>query len=258
MLESIIKVVSSWIFSQEIHIPVDLCLRKCFWLGQLCGKTTGMQTIKTFIVPSYESNIPKFFICQALYNFMLFLPVWVIFLQEKHGLSLTQVTLLDSAFWLTMVLTEVPTGAVADTLGRKQSQIIGMALTTGSILLFGLAPNYPLLLLANSLWAFAITFISGADMAFFYDTLRELDRETEYPKYRGWLSAVVLASIAISSALGGLLGEFNLGVTFLATAALTFLGLIFVLCLKEPTLAPDPAMSRPPFLIGDFQDNITN
>jgi MFS family permease len=199
-----------------------------------------MQTIKAFIIPSYWSNIPKFFIYRALYNCMLFLPVWVIFLQQKHDLSLTQVTLLDSAFWLTMVLTEVPTGAVADTLGRKHSQIIGMVLATGSILLFGLAPNYPLLILSNSLWAFAITFISGADLAFFYDTLRELGRETEYPKFRGWLSAVVLGSIAVSSFLGGILGEFSLVATFLATAALMTIGLIFLLWLKEPPLELDP------------------
>jgi MFS family permease len=240
MLESITKEVNIRIVSLDIHKVADRNPQKRFWVGPLCGKTTHMHSIKAFILPSYESNIPKFFLSQALYNFMLFLPVWVIFLQEKHGLSLTQVTLLDSAFWLTMVLTEVPTGAVADTLGRKQSQIIGLALTTMSILLFGLAPNYPLLLLANSLWAFAITFISGADIAFFYDTLRELGREDEYPKYRGRLSAVVLVSIAVSSALGGFLGEFNLGVTFLATAALTFLGMIFVLWFKEPPLEPDP------------------
>lgn len=203
-------------------------------------KQAGMQTIKQFIVPSYESNIPKFFIYRALYNFMLFLPVWVIFLQRKHGLSLTQVTLLDSAFWLTMVLTEVPTGAVADTLGRKQSQLIGMVLVTGAILLFGLAPNYPLLILANSLWAIAITFISGADLAFFYDTLRELGREDDYPKYRGRLSAVVMTAIAVSSLLGGFIGEFSLVATFLLTAVLMVVGLVFLLWLKEPPLEPDP------------------
>jgi MFS family permease len=199
-----------------------------------------MQKLRDFIIPSYESNIPKFFIYRALYNFMVFLPVWVVFLQQKHGLSLTQVTLLDSAFWLTMVLTEVPTGAVADTLGRKQSQLIGMVLATGSILLFGLAPNYPLLIVANSLWAFAITFISGADLAFFYDTLRELGREDEYPRYRGLLSAVVLTAIAISSLLGGFVGQFSLGATFWLTAVLMMVGIIFLLWLKEPPLEPDP------------------
>ena len=140
------------------------------------------QSIRQFFVPSYQGNIPKFFIYRVLYNCMLFMPVWVIFMQDKFGLSLTEVTLNDSAFWLTMALTEVPTGAVADTWGRKQSQVIGMIIATGSILMFALAPVYPLVLLANSLWAIGITFISGADLALFYDTLRELGREEALPE----------------------------------------------------------------------------
>jgi MFS family permease len=202
--------------------------------------TSVMQNIKQFLAPSYESNIPKFFAYRVIYNFMLFLPVWVIYLQERHGLTLTQVTLLDSVFWLTMVFTEVPTGAIADTLGRKQSQIIGLAMTIGSTLLFGLAPNYPLLLIANSAWAVAITFISGADLAFFYDTLRELGREAEYPRYRGQISAATFGAIAVSSALGGFLGEYNLVATFLVTAALMVLGLAVLLWIKEPPSESDP------------------
>ena len=199
-----------------------------------------MQAIRNFVTPSYESNIPKFFICRAIYNFMLFLPVWMIFLKEEHGLSPTESTLLNSAFWLTMVLTEILTGAVADTIGRKHSQVIGMALVAGSLLLFGLAPNYPLLILANSLWAFAITFISGADMAFFYDTLWTLGRADEYPKLRGQLSAVVLTAIAVSSALGGLLGEISLRATFTVTSGLMVVGLLFALWFKEPPRESDP------------------
>jgi MFS family permease len=202
-------------------------------------KHLGMLAIKRFFVPSFEGNIPKFLIVQALYNFMLFLPVWVIFLQQKYDLSLTQVTLLDSAFWLTMVFTEVPTGAVADTLGRKYSQLMGMLLATASLLFFAWAPNYPLLILANSLWAFAITFISGADLALFYDTLRELGRTSEYPKYHGWISAVRMTSTAISGLLGGLVGSRNLEATFLMTAVLMVLATLFLIGLKEPPLEQD-------------------
>jgi MFS family permease len=141
---------------------------------------------------------------------------------------------------MTTVLTEVPTGTVADTIRRKQSQIIGLVLSTGSILLFGLAPNYPHLILTNSLWALSITFVSGADKAMFYDTLRELGRESEYPKFRRQLSAVVLTSIAVSGALGGFVGEFNLAATFIITASLTAVAIIFLFWIKEPPLEPNP------------------
>jgi MFS family permease len=195
--------------------------------------------IKRLLTPSYEKNIPIFFAYRMLYNFMLFLPVWVIYLQRKFGLSLTEITFNDSAFWITMALTEVPTGAVADTWGRKQSQLIGMAITTGSILLFALAPAYPLVLLGNSLWAIGITFISGAELALLYDTLRELGKEDQYPKYRGRLQAMVLVSIAISSVLGGIIGEFSLVSTFIITAGSVAVGTLFVALLKEPPRETD-------------------
>ncbi len=198
-----------------------------------------MRSIRQFFSPSYQGNIPKFFIYRILYNFMLFLPVWVVFMQDKFGLNLAEVTLNDSAFWITMALTEVPTGAVADTWGRKQSQMIGMVIATGSILAFALAPVYSLVLLANSLWAFGITFMSGADLALFYDTLRELGREEEYPKYRGRLQASVLVSIAVSSVLGGLIGEISLVSTFTITAGLMVLATGFLLLLKEPPREKD-------------------
>jgi MFS family permease len=203
-----------------------------------------MSTLTAFFVPSYKGNIPKFFAYRILYNFMLFLPVWVIYMQGKFDLTLTEVTLNDSAFWLTMALTEVPTGAVADTWGRKQSQLIGMVIATGSILLFALAPTYPLVLLGNSLWAFGITFISGADLALLYDTLRELGQEADYPKYRGRLQAIVLVSIAVSSVLGGVIGEFSLVSTFTITAGLMAIATVLVALLKEPPREPDPATGQ--------------
>jgi MFS family permease len=198
-----------------------------------------MKRIRNFLTPSFAGNIPRFFVFRALYNFMLFLPVWVIFLQRDHRLSLTQVTFVDFAFWITMAITEVPTGAVADTLGRKLSNLIGVGLTAVSLLLFGLTPDYTLLLVANSLWAVAMTFISGADLALFYDTLKALGREEEYQNYRGRLQAVTLVSIAVSSGLGGLLGAYDLRATFTVTAALLVVAFVVVLLLKEPPHEPD-------------------
>ncbi len=187
-----------------------------------------------FFTRSYHGNIPKFFVFYALYNLMFFMPVWVIYLQQRHGISIAQVTLVDFAFWITMALTEVPTGAVADTVGRKPSLLIGVLLAVGSVLLFGLTPSYPLLLLANSLWGIAITFISGADIAFFYDTLQVIGREHDYPRLRGYLSAVGLVAVGASSVLGGILATWQLSSPFIFYAGALVLSGLVVLMLKEP------------------------
>lgn len=93
----------------------------------------------------------------------------------------------------------MPTGAVADTIGRKTSLAIGFSLSMGSTLLFGLTSSYPLLLVANSLWVIAITFISGADMPLFYGTLVSLDRQADYPRLRGQLAALNLGAAGVGT-----------------------------------------------------------
>jgi len=198
-----------------------------------------MCSLKALFIRSYESNIPKFFLNQALYNFMLFAPIWVIFLQRKHGLSLTQITFIDFAFWITMALTEVPTGAVADTIGRKYSIFIGVILSILTVLFFALAPTYPLLLLANSLWPIAFTFISGADMAFFYDSLRMLGREAEYSRLRGRVLVVEIASAGISGVLGGLLTLWQPVAPFVLYAGILVIALLITMSFKEPPREPD-------------------
>ena len=187
-----------------------------------------------------EKNIPRFLITRATYGGMFFLPIWVVFVQNKHGLDLVQVTLLDSAFWLTMALTEIPTGAVADTLGRKTSYAIGIGLSVAGNLLFGVAGNYTLLIFANSLWALAVTFISGADMAFLYDSLRALGREGEYARFRGIVTMIDVVSIGLSGLLGGYLYARLPEAPFLLYSTLLAITLLIILTFREPPREADP------------------
>ena len=195
--------------------------------------------------PVYTRSLYSFYITQALYNLMFFLPTWVIYLQERHGLSLTQVTLINMAFWLTMALTEVPTGAVADTYGRKQSMLLGFALCSISVAVFGWAPNFALLMIANSIWGMAMTFLSGADMAFFFDTLQAIGRQHEYPRLRGQLSAVSLIGAAVGNFLGGFLATRSLEAPFMAYSFVLGLAFLIGLGLKEAPRSIDQETQKP-------------
>jgi MFS family permease len=208
----------------------------------------SMNGLAWFTERSCQANIPKFFLFRFIWEFHLPLPIWVIFLQHRRGFSLTQVTLLDVAFWLTVAAGELPTGAVADTFGRQRSLLIGVLLAAASISVFALAPTYPLLMLANALWGLAFTFDSGAALALLYDSLRAVGREAEYTRVRGHLAVVVQTSIALSSALGGLLGAIDLSLPFLVYAALLLASLSLVGLLQEPPVERDPiAGTRPSY-----------
>ena len=193
----------------------------------------------------YNRSLIRFYITQALYNLMFFLPTWVIYLQERHHLSLTQVTLINMAFWLTMALSEVPTGAIADTVGRKQSMLLGFALCSISVAVFGWAPDFILLMIANSMWGLAMTFLSGADMAFFYDTLLSMGRQEDYPRLRGRLSAVALVGAALGNFFGGLMAARSLILPFWAYAIVLAVAFLVALGLREPPRHIDQETNQP-------------
>src|SRR5258705_12013099 len=78
------------------------------------------------------SNIPRYFVYTALkgFGFGLFVSVWVIYLQQRRGLTLAQAALIDTTFFVAAAFGEMPTGIVADVFGRKISMIIGAVLIT--------------------------------------------------------------------------------------------------------------------------------
>src|SRR5687768_13131303 len=110
-----------------------------------------------------RANITRFYIYKALASFGLWTPIWVLYLQQRRGLSLGEITVMDAGFWAVLALAEIPTGAVADTFGRKTSMVVGIALQAFSFGIYGLATTFPALFAANLLWGVAISFVSGAD-----------------------------------------------------------------------------------------------
>jgi len=96
------------------------------------------------------SNIPKYFVYTALkgFGFGLFVAVWVIYLQQQRGLSLSQAALIDVTFFVAAAFAEVPTGIVADKFGRKTSMIAGATLMSLGVLGWTFAPTLPLIMLA--------------------------------------------------------------------------------------------------------------
>ena len=182
-----------------------------------------------------EANVRRFYLYKFLYHFYLWLPIWVLYLQQERGLSLTQVTALEAPFWLVNLVSEVPTGAVADRWGRKFSLLLGCAVYTVAILVFGLATSFWLLLLSYVAWGVAITLGSGADSAFLYDSLVALGRAGEFRKVLGRAQAWMTVAVLVSALLGApLAAATRLSVPILAGAGVTVLAGLVVLTFREP------------------------
>lgn len=186
---------------------------------------------------AYEANIWKGYLLHFLINFQLWWAIWVLYLRDMRGFSLTQITVLEALFWGTAILAEVPTGAIADRFGRKTSLALGAASTTFAVLTFGLATNYELILISYGAWAIGIAFLSGADHAMLFESLKELGREDEFQRLAGRLGAIQ----AFGALAGGLIGApiaaaTDLSVPILLSAAIVAPGLLVALSMREPDL----------------------
>ncbi len=88
-------------------------------------------------------------------------------------LSPLELVLVGTALELAILLFEVPTGVVADTISRKVSILIGFALIGLGFLLEGLIPAFLAILMAQVLWGIGYTFTSGATQAWLSDEISE-------------------------------------------------------------------------------------
>jgi MFS family permease len=184
----------------------------------------------------FSGNIPKYFsfvIFRGL-AFGLIVATWVIYLQRLHGLSLTQVTFVDVAFWIAATLGEVPTGVVADSYGRKVSLAIGSAILCASTLAWALAPTVPLLVIAYAFLAIGVTFLSGAEDAFFFESLKVTGRILEYTKLAGRVAALSVAASAAGNLASGFLASVDLRLPFLVAGLCQLAMFAIVLTFREP------------------------
>ncbi len=127
---------------------------------------------------SFDRNVPRYYLFSGLTSSMFWLPIWIIFLQDR-GLSLGQIGMLEVVALIVGAVMEVPTGVVADTYGRKVSLTIGAFLNGLALLALLTGVLSPVFLIGYILWNVSYTFFSGAGEALLYDSLKLAGRDAE-------------------------------------------------------------------------------
>src|SRR6478672_3624634 len=138
------------------------------------------------------------------------------------GLSFFEVFVANASFSAGMVLFEVPTGVVADTLGRRVSFLLSVSVLAATTLMYvGLAQvggGVVAFSAVSVLMGLGFTFYSGAMEAWLVDALAVTG-------YRGMLDRVFArgqqvtgAAMLVGTVSGGLLGQLGLSVPYVVRA----------------------------------------
>ena len=194
----------------------------------------------------FARNIPVYYLFYGVSGFLIWMPIWVIYLQEFRGMSLTQIGSIEAIFWITVVIAEVPTGAVADRWGRRVSLVLGGAMFCVGSVVFAFSSTYVVLLVAYLTIAVAMTMYSGAGHALVYDTLRQLGRTEEYEKHIGRSEAMAFGSMLVATLLGGpLVALIGYSETILVGAVFMGAAGAVALFLREPPRSEAAISGKP-------------
>ncbi len=189
----------------------------------------------------------------ALLSFLLWLPVGLylvplVLLMLGRGLPLSTIALVGVAYGVTTVAFELPTGGLADVLGRRPVLIASAVAGAAGLLLLGLAGTVALFLASAVLRGLARALSTGPLEAWYVDTVHaELGRDADLTG--GLARGEVAASLALCAGtlLGGLL-PLVLGdtgpVPALAVPVLLAAG-VEVLRALLTTRLPEPPHRRP-------------
>ncbi|MET7807593.1 MFS transporter [Micromonospora chersina] len=132
----------------------------------------------------------------------LLVPVMILLMQER-GLSLSQIGLLATAQGLAVLALELPTGGLADALGRKPVLVVAWVVCLASLVLFVVADSFWMFFLVWALQGIYRALDSGPLESWYVDATLAADPEAEYERGLGWAGTVSGIAIGAGALLGG-------------------------------------------------------
>ncbi len=156
----------------------------------------------------YERNIRIYTAYQFFWGLLIIGPILIPYLLLK-GLNYSQIMLLQTVAASSVVLFEVPTGALADKISRKASLILGCVFMSIALVVYIISFSFYTLALAEVLFGLGMTFRSGADSALLHESLDKLGREAEYARIEGRAASYVFIGQGVGSILSSLVYTMN-------------------------------------------------
>lgn len=214
-----------------------------------------------------EANkIQNTYIAITLFNTLAASFIWginTLFLLDA-GLNNLEAFSANAFFTAGMVLFEVPTGVVADTLGRRISYLMGtvtlIVTTFAYLMLWNMDALFVWWAVVSVFMGLGFTFFSGAIEAWLVDALG-------FTKYKGDLDSVfakgqITAGIAmlIGSVAGGFVAQFtNLGVPYILRIVILFVSLgVAVWMMRDFGFSPVKSKSYAAEMKNIFKASIDN
>jgi MFS family permease len=136
---------------------------------------------------------------------------FLILLPQARGIELSQLGLIFAVHSVVAIVLEVPSGGLADAVGRKSALVTGGALMLASLLVFAIATAIAAYMLAVAALAAGRALMSGSLEAWFVDELHRVEPDAALHRPLAAGSTAEGVGTALGAAIGGFMPLLPLG-----------------------------------------------
>jgi len=169
----------------------------------------------------------------------------IVLLAQSRGLSLGEIGVLFTVHAAIVIALELPTGGLADVLGRRPVVVAGAVLHLLSCVVYATATSFAGFLAGVVLLGLGRVLDSGPVEAWYVDNVHRIDPDADVAPGLSWHSAADGGGLAIGAVIGGLMpallggvGGHALALPYAAAAALDLLFIAAVVRLMTEDRPP--------------------
>lgn len=183
---------------------------------------------------SYRHNIILLG-ASEFFSFFGITSFWLLFLSQ-HGMSFGQIGILEGLFHLTSLVSEVPSGILADRYSYRTNLYLSrlMSILSCFLMLLGQG-NFWIYALGMMLSAWSYNFDSGTSNAMLFESAKEAGRENKYLKFSSFVSAIGEGTRTLGAVAAGFFVHGLLDMTYIIQILFSLLAIILISMMKEPT-----------------------
>lgn len=189
-----------------------------------------------------SNNVRLYYVLTIFLNAYFILPNWVFYF--SRFITIPAIGLIDGLSKLVAVLLEVPSGAISDVFGKKQTLIFANLAFAACCLILIDASTFSALLIGNMVMFMGYAFMSGAKEAILYDSLLDIGKTDEYDEVLGKVNTITIVTTILTIFAGGLLYRLNPAGPFWAWLVFSVFAIVTLIFMQEPQAAASEEEQR--------------
>lgn len=147
-----------------------------------------------------------------------------------------EIFILKAIYSVAIVVMEIPSGWMADVWGRRKTLIMGSILGSAGFLLYSFSYGFWAFVLAEIILGIGHSFVSGADSAMLYDSLKADNKTNKYTREEGRIASAGNFAEAIAGVIGGFLAAMSLRTPFYFQLVVAAIAIPAAITLIEPKI----------------------